>query len=228
MKKIVVFIILILNNTIFSQEKIKAVDSPTNISTKTAYFYKNSWIPFSGNLQFELKYKNHNYLAKIKMVNGFPVKSELLLPETNKLKYIVTLKNINGFDTNIIDSLDIKPFFNEQDEFTDTLALRKLEVTNYYHRIKKTTIPLNGFVIQNKRKIYYEKGMIVSIELFFDTDCKKIKSRYAIFHTDIGNIEISEAKFLTYEGAFTEYDEQGKVVYSGTNHFEKKPNVLKL
>lgn len=215
MNKICFTLFFLVSINSFSQDVFKEIKPATYITSRMAFFYKNSWNPFTGNIMMNIKYKNQNYSSKIKFKNGMGILTELYNSEKNDLTLQITQKNIKGFDSEIYDSIHLKTSFNKNEIFTDTLLLKKQYVTNYYYRLNNKNEKLNGFVKSNKKITYFIDGMKSKIEYFYDDELKIIKESYTIFRTEIGNIDNCNKNDTTLDGPYTIWDFEGKIIESG-------------
>jgi len=186
---------------------------PNLVLKQVAYFYKDSWKPFSGNIA--LDEENPNLITKIKIKNGIVILSELYQDS----KLVQVLKNGKEIELKSIQ----KSEFSQTEKFTDTVNLKHKYVFLSYIENPETKdkIKFNGIVKFGSTKLYYENGIRVKMEFFYDENYGKIKSSYEIFHTKLGNIEFDEQS-QGYDGNYKIWNEKGDVIESGKYDFGKK------
>ena len=122
-----------------------------------------------------------------------------------------------------MDSLNSKSEFSPTTTNTDTIKLKNSYVLISYKKDSQTgaTEKFSGILKSDNAKIFYEAGMKVKIEHYFDKDCNKIKESFEIFHTELGNLEFKKEE-LSYDGKYQIWDAAGKLIYQGTNDVGQK------
>jgi antitoxin component YwqK of YwqJK toxin-antitoxin module len=210
MKKLIILFFLLIYSFSHSQDNDAY---PNNVEKRVAYFYKESWKPFTGNLLLEEE--TPKLITKIKIKDGFEILAELY--QNNKLVQILK----NGREAELNEQT--KTEFSQIEKFTDTVNLKHVYVLMSYNENPKTKekIKFNGIVKFESTKLYYENGVRVKIELFYDENFEKIKASYELFHTELGNIEFDE-EIQGYDGDYKMWNENGSITESGKYKFGKK------
>ncbi len=207
MRNLIITFCLLISAITYSQSAEN--NFPSIVEQKTAYFYKDNFKPFTGNLIF--KDNELNLITKSKVVNGFETTSEVY-NQKNELVRLIE----NGIDTEITKVSTQKSNFLPKDKFTDTINIEhKIVIISYILNNKtKEKIKFNGVVSFNTTKLYYKNGIIFKTENFYDEDLKKIKESYEIFYTELGNIEFAGEEKI-FNGSYKKWNEEGKVIESG-------------
>jgi antitoxin component YwqK of YwqJK toxin-antitoxin module len=209
MKNLLLIFLTITSSLLHSQNDRE----PNLVLKQVTFFYKNSWKPFTGNILLEEE--NPKLTTKIKIKDGSEITSELF--QNNKL--VQVLKN----GKEVLLNNNVKTEFSQTEKFTDTADLKLVNVLMSYKENPKTKekIKFNGIVKYERAKLYYENGIRVKIELFYDENFEKIKASYELFHTELGNIEFDE-ETQEYDGDYKIWNEKGNVTESGKYKFGKK------
>ncbi|RZJ68352.1 MAG: hypothetical protein EOO50_02720 [Flavobacterium sp.] len=192
-------ILLLLAFPISAQEA-----QATFVQTKVAYFQKESWFPFTGTV----KSQDEQFLVICEIENGFPKYTENF-DLNGKLLYSL-------FDEEFIQRMDTvnKTPKLRQSSAKDISEIKYAEVMITFDETGEKRKRSNGFIQWERQKLYFENGVRVRVEAFYDADCKRIRERIALFHTAVGNpiFDLEES----YDGAYTLFDEKGKVLKTGT------------
>ena len=223
MKKFTIVILFIFGWNVHSQIVDFEIIAPNRMSAVHAFFYKDSWKPFTGNVLVETDYKNRKLPCRIKYQNGFETLSELFDPKTKEILLQGKSQNIANSES-VYDSINVKTAFEKHAKFTDVSNLKDVIVSNYFIENKERTVAarVNGFVKSGQTKTYFANGMKVRIDYFYDADLKKIRESYGIFRTEIGNIDPHNQPGLTYDGNYQKWDQNGNIAETGTYKEGKK------
>ena len=215
MKYKILIAFLFLGLLSFAQNKNNKIEAPNYVEKKQVRFYKNSWKPFTGNILLRAESPKKTTLVKIE--NGFEVLTEIY---NQKNRLVQKLQN--GIEVKM-DSLNRKSEFSPTTPYTDTINLKHSYVFISYKKDSQTgaTEKFSGILKSDNTKIFYEAGMKVKIEHYFDKDCNKIKESFEIFHTELGNLEFKKEE-LSYDGKYKIWDISGKLIDQGTYDFGQK------
>ena len=190
-------------------------EGPNLVIKQVAYFHKNTWNPFTGNVVLEKD--NPKTTIKTKIKNGIEILSELYQND----KLVGVYKNGNEIELNSYK----KSEFSKKVKFTDTINLKYSNILTFYYEnpITKEKTKFNGIEKFDNTKVYYKNGVRVKIEFFYDENCEKIKASYELFHTELGNIEFDESS-QEYDGNYKTWNTDGTVMESGKYKLGQKVN----
>lgn len=184
-------------------------EGPNRVEQKIAYFYKNSWKPFTGNILSEDK--DLKLISKIKIINGYETLTEVYNHKNELVRWIK-----NGVDVEIPKNSAQKTEFLASETFTNLTDIKYKTVVISYSENFETgeKLKFTGVVSFNTTKQYYKDGIIIKVENFYDEDLEKIKERYALFYTELGNLEYADEDKI-FDGPYKKWDEKGNIIESG-------------
>ena len=204
--KIIFCLFLFTNSLVYSQKKYSAseINYVKNIYT---HYHRNTWKPFSG-----IVFSEDNKLKSIvEIKNGFAIYSEYYDTKTNEL---VNKATHTEFEDRY-DTIDKKVVLKKLKNQLDISEIQFRKVIIYYNKVSQNSIPkrINGIVESNNSKFYYENGIIIKIEKYYDDKFNKLKERILIFHSPLGNISIENEIEIFHE--YKRWDENGKLIDKG-------------